>query len=155
MRIWESFSQNCLAALRVPYNALSSLIYITFSPFSMVIYSWYKSMSISSSMWTISPVKWIWTVSSMSTCMNMPGTSMIATQQFSIVSMTAVRNTASVQTVGDVVSSFEMYSHCLQPSAHPWRLTFPQCFHLRYPRASLHCSSISSFHATGFMTFLS
>ena len=76
----------------------------------------------------------------MSTCINAPGTSNTATLRFSQASTTAIKNTASVETVGEVNSSLRMYARCFCPSAQPRPLIAPHHFFLRnirYPNASL------------------
>ena len=75
----------------------------------------------------------------MSACMNAPGMSTTATVLFSIASMTAVMNTASVDMVGALASSCGIYTRCGHPSAQPLALIFPLRFHfrnMRYPSAS-------------------
>ena len=122
------------AACRVPYNALSNSMYITCSPFSITTYSPYIASSISSSILTISPVNLTCTSSSISACMNAPGTSRTATSRFSKASITAVRKTASLLTVGAVESSLAIYALCFRPSAHPHPLIYPQRLRLRNMR---------------------
>ena len=90
--------------------------------------------------------------------MNALGTSNTATFRFSHASTTAVRNTASVEMVGDMDCSFVMYAHCLRLSAQPRPLIFPHHFFLRnikYPNASLFCLGDRSFQHTGCITFWS
>ena len=89
---------------------------------------------ICSSMLTILPVNLTCTSSSISACMNAPRTSRTATSRFSKASITAVRNTASVLTVGAVESSFAIYALCFRPLAHPCPLIFPQHLRLRNMR---------------------
>ena len=91
----------------------------------------------------------------MSACMNAPGTSRTVMSWFSKASITAVRNTASVLTVGAVDSSLAMYALCFRPSAHPRPLIFPQrlCLrNMRYANASFHCSGVKHFLCTGIIT---
>ena len=90
--------------------------------------------------------------------MNAPGTSKTATFLFSHASTMAIRNTASVEMVGDVDCSFVMYARCLRLSAQPRPLIFPQCFffrNIKYPNASLFCLGDKSFRRTGCITFRS
>ena len=52
--------------------------------------------------------------------------------------MTEVNNTASVETVGDVASSFVVQTRCFRPSAQPLPLICPHhfCFrNIKYPNA--------------------
>ena len=78
----------------------------------------------------IEPGKSIPIWKSMSACINAPGMSRTTTSRFSKASITAVRNTASVLTVGAVDSSLAMYALCFRPSAHPRPFTFPAAFSL-------------------------
>ena len=62
--------------------------------------------------------------------------------------MTAVMNTASVDTVGALASSCGMYAHCGRPSAHPLALILPLHFrfrNIRYPSDSHFCVVVSGF----------
>ena len=94
----------------------------------------------------------------MSACINAPGTSTIATSRFSSASISAVRKTASVDTVGEVASSLVVHALCLLPSAQPRPLTFPHRFrfrNMRYPSASRRCFQVKSLLCFDFITFLS
>ena len=107
------------------------------------------------SMFTISPVNLTCTNSSISAWMKAPGTSRTATARFSKASIIAVRNTASVLTVGAVASSLAMYALCFQPSAHPRPFTLPHRFRLRnmrYASASFRCSNVKLSLCTGITT---
>ena len=86
------------------------------------------SLSMCSKMFTISPVNLTCTSLSISACINAPGMSRTATSRLSKASITAVRNTASVLTVGAVDSSLAMYALCFRLSAQPTTFYFPAAF---------------------------
>ena len=50
--------------------------------------------------------------------------------QFSLASITKVAVSASIDTLGDVSSSWGMYVHCGHSSAHVRPFTCPHCFSL-------------------------
>ena len=76
----------------------------------------------------------IYTPGSMSACINAPGISTTATVLLSMASITAVMNTALVDTVGALASSCGMYAHCGRPSAQPLALILPLRFRFRNNR---------------------
>eukprot|EP00957_Ditylum_brightwellii_P173610 13217813-Ditylum_brightwellii.AAC.1 len=73
----------------------------------------------------------------------MTGVSVVAMSCPSFTSVALVRRIASVDMVGDVASSLEYMSYCLQLSAHPLAFTLPYCFpviNIREFSAALFCS---------------
>jgi hypothetical protein len=77
----------------------------------------------------IDPSSQIWTSSSISAYRKAPGISMVATSLFSLVSMSLVKDTNSIATMGELTSIlFVVCLCCFLPSAHPWPLVFPDFF---------------------------
>jgi hypothetical protein len=127
--------QNNNAACIVPYNAFLSLTHRT--DFPLIVCTYFQC--IFGSNWTsnsaIVPSSLICTNLSISACMNAPGMSNMATSRFSFALMTHDRSSASMDTVGELASSFDVYALCFHvyalcflPSAHPRPLIFPHLF---------------------------
>jgi hypothetical protein len=70
----------------------------------------------------------------MSECIKVPGISTVTAFHSSSASVSEERNKASVDTVGDEVSSLVLYRRCFRPSAHPRPLILPHRFCFRYIR---------------------
>ena len=124
-RCLVNHSQNSHAAFMVPYRAFNSSMYNTFSPHFSTSHGSYISLSISISLFTISPVNQTCTKSGMSACMNAPGTCTVFTTLASFTSMCSVRNTVSVDTVGDVDSWCGTFACCFLPLVQPHALIQP------------------------------
>ena len=104
----------------------------------------------------ISPSSFIWINSSISDYMKVPGMSHIMTSLPSIVSIKHIMNNASTFMVGELVSSFVLYRHCLGPSAQPRAFTFPQHFsfkNMRYCSAAFCCDDVRLLAFRPTMTF--
>ena len=104
---------------------------------SYVTYGWYVGSTwICSS--TRSPSNLRNNCSSMFACMKAPGMSQVITLRSSFALIILDKNRDSTQMVGELVSSFDLYSRCFLPSAHPYPFTLPHRFsfkNMRYFRA--------------------
>lgn len=65
--------------------------------------------------------------------------SSMAVTRRSCAAMAAIKKVASVETIGDVTSSFAMCSHCGAPFAHALALTVPSRFSVRKMREARAC----------------
>jgi len=91
-------------------------------------------------------------------CKNATRMSTTVISLFSCASTNPVMNTDSVAAVGDLVSDFDLYSHCGLPSAHTLPLISPFLFclrNIRYLRALSRISCVISNGVRGLTTFLS
>ena len=106
----------------------------------------------------IFPSSTMWTVSCMSACRNALVMSLTTTHLPSFVSMLHDIIIASSDNVGDLASSFWVYSHSGHPSAHPVTFMVPYLFSLmniRYLRAFHLYSLFRSSFFLGTIAFLS
>ena len=85
---------------------------------SYITYGWYIGSTWMSSS-TRSPLNSRNSCSSMFACKKVLGMSQVITLQFSFASIMLDRKKDSTQTVGELVSSFDLDNCCFLPSAHP------------------------------------
>ena len=94
-------------------------------------------------------------ISSMSACMNVPEMSRMATPLYSLAFITQDRNMDSVAMMGEIVSSFLLYTICFLPYVHPRPLIIPQRFYFSniiYSSAFFLYSLVSMFGLSVYST---
>ena len=120
-----------IAPSNVPYTALISQPYKYFLLPSLLhmILSWYDVL-ILHIMSTMIPsnIMYPGCTCGQSPCRNAPGILTVITYLLSIVSIKHNPIRAYIDTVGELDSSFVIYSYCGRPLAHYFAFIFPLCF---------------------------
>ena len=114
-----------------------------------------SNLTISSA---IVPYRSMCTSSSIYVCRNAPGTSVMITYLPSFVSIAHDSIIASSDTVGELTSSFFVYSLCGHPSAQPLALMVPSRFsfkNIKYLSAFCLSSTLMSARCTGVIALFS